>query len=78
MGIDLIWQNGRELIPIEIKSSQTFGQQFIKNLKYFKSIAKDRVRYGYLVYAGNDSLPAADEWRLINYREVDKIIVNTP
>lgn len=50
--VDLLLKYGHQLIPIEIKSSQTFHPDFIKGLSYFKSIAEDRCTKGLLVYAG--------------------------
>lgn len=50
--VDLIWQHGRDLIPIEIKYRQTYKQEFTKGLDYFHRISKDRVRHGYVIYTG--------------------------
>lgn len=50
--VDLIYQSGRELIPIEIKSSQTFNSEFLKNLQFFQDLAKQRCKQGFLIYAG--------------------------
>lgn len=50
--VDLLYKVGHQLIPIEIKSSQTFHAQFLKGLNYFKSLAKDRCPKGLLIYAG--------------------------
>ena len=36
--VDVIFQKGRSLVPIEIKAAQTFNKNFLKNLKYFKGI----------------------------------------
>ena len=70
--IDLLWQHGRQLIPIEIKISQTYRKEFIKNLNYFKKIAKDRMRSGFIVYAGtNDNTTT---YKLFNYQDSHKVI----
>ncbi len=50
--IDLLIQQGAQLIPVEIKSSKTFHPDFLKNLQYFKSIAKEQYAPGFLIYAG--------------------------
>lgn len=68
--VDLIWQHGRSLIPVEIKYGQTYQKIFIKGLEHFKKIAKERVPYGYIIFTG-DSLDApSNTWKLINYREI--------
>lgn len=72
--VDLIWQQGHHLIPIEIKYGQTYKKEFIKTLIYFKDIAKDRVPYGYVVYTGEGSTHAMGEWRLIHYHDIYKVI----
>ena len=51
--IDLLMKRGYDLIPIEIKSSKTFHPEFLSGLHYFKSIAPDRFKTGYLIYAGD-------------------------
>ena len=72
--VDLIWQYGRDLIPIEIKYGQTYRKEFVKNLAYFQTVAENRVHLGYVVYAGESSKQREVLWRFINYREVNKII----
>lgn len=53
--VDVVIKQGHNLIPIEIKSSQTYHPSFMKGLKYFKSLVPERVNQGYLVYAGDKS-----------------------
>jgi uncharacterized protein len=72
--IDLLFQNGSKLIPIEIKSSKTFNFEFIKNLQFFEKIAKDR--YGdksYVIYAG-DLEQKMGSIELLNYKNASKSI----
>jgi len=71
--VDLIWQQGRDLIPIEIKYGQTFHSNFTKNLAYFKTIAPDRVPHGYVVYTG-ETQTSSSTWRILNYRQSDNIM----
>ena len=70
--VDLLWQKGRELVPMEIKYSQTYKKEFTKNLKYFKEISKDRVSHGCVIYTGESSLTDKEnnQWLLINYRDL--------
>lgn len=72
--VDLIWQSGRDLIPIEIKYGQTYKNEFVKGLNYFKNLAKERVPFGYVVYTGDSSLLDKVSWRILNYREINHIL----
>lgn len=50
--VDLIFQSGRQLVPIEIKASQTFHKDFLKQLKIFQELVGNRSDKGYLIYSG--------------------------
>lgn len=51
--VDLIFKTGNDLIPIEIKASQTFHSRFLKHLKYFENLVQTRCPRGYVLYAGD-------------------------
>lgn len=70
--IDLIFKRGHELIPIEIKSSQTFTSHFLKGVNYFKQLCGDRVPTGYIAYAGQTTQRIHDT-KLIRYDQLDTI-----
>lgn len=70
--IDVIVKDGSNLIPIEIKSSQTFNQQFLKSLKYIKRLEPTRVTNGFLIYTGAYE-QKIDNFDVINYKNVEKI-----
>lgn len=72
--VDLIWKNGRDLIPIEIKSGQTYRKEFNKNLEYFSGLAKDRVPGSYIIYTGEDGQGEINNCQLINYKNSSKIV----
>lgn len=69
--IDLIFQKGRELIPIEIKSTATFHISLIKNLATFKKTIPS-ISDSYLIYSG-DSKKINSEISALNYKEVFEI-----
>lgn len=50
--VDLIFKQSNELIPIEIKSSQTYHSDFLKGIRYYENVASPRVKKGYLIYGG--------------------------
>ena len=49
--VDLIYKVGNQLIPIEIKSSQTFHKSFLKGIKYFVNlVGEDRSKESILKF----------------------------
>jgi uncharacterized protein len=51
--VDVVFQSGRELVPIEIKAAQTFQSDHLKNLHFFKNLVGDRCLGGSLIYTGS-------------------------
>lgn len=50
--VDLIFQSGHELIPIEIKASTTFHSEFLKNLRFFQKLVPQKCQNGFVGYGG--------------------------
>jgi len=50
--VDLILNENRSLIPMEIKSAATFTPDFIKGLEQFQSAMGNRCRSGFVLYDG--------------------------
>ena len=67
--VDLIFKNGNNLIPIEIKASQTFHPQFLKGLEYFKALTKERCKKGILIYGGEQE-QRLNDFFVYNFRHV--------
>jgi uncharacterized protein len=65
--VDVIFKNGADLIPIEIKSSKTYNSEFLKKLHFFQNLAKDRAPKGYLIYAGEQQ-QTIQNIHLLNYK----------
>ena len=63
--LDLIYKKGRELVPIEIKSSMTFHRDFIKGIIFFNGLSKSTTK-GFVIYSGELVYESAD-YNLINY-----------
>lgn len=54
--VDLVYQMASQLVPMEIKSSETFRPDFLKNVEYFQAIVgKERMPAGYVWYGGRES-----------------------
>lgn len=70
--IDLIFKSGNELVPIEIKSSQTFNRSFLKGLDYFKNLTPTRCHKGFLVYAGKQE-QTVGIFKIVNFKHIHGI-----
>jgi uncharacterized protein len=64
--IDLIQKRGNEVIPIEVKSAQTFTKDFTKNLKKFMSYSN--TKKGIIIYDGTREYVGSDNIELINWK----------
>lgn len=53
--VDAIIEYGSELIPIEIKGSETVVQDFFKGLDWWNELANTNPENSYLIYAGTES-----------------------
>lgn len=58
--VDLLFQQGSRLFPIEIKSSKTFSPSFLDGLKYFHEQTPQKAEGGALIYAGRQSQKIGD------------------
>lgn len=70
--IDLILKSGDQLLPIEIKSAQTFTPSFLTNLKYFQQLSGERCKTGYLIYNGSQTQQLGTI-QLMNYKQLSDI-----
>lgn len=71
--VDLLFQRGHELVPIEIKSSMTFNPSFLSGIKKFRKIAPDRCVDGYVVYGGVEEGRIGED-HLLNYCHASQIV----
>lgn len=53
--VDMVVENGRRLLPMEIKSSRTFSPQSLEGLEFWTRLKGNAQKTGILIYAGNDS-----------------------
>jgi predicted AAA+ superfamily ATPase len=52
--VDLVVKDGRNLVPVEIKSAATFTADFLKGLERFRAAAGSRASGGFLLYNGKE------------------------
>ena len=50
--VDLLVREGGVLMPVEIKSSETFSKDFLKGIERFRALHVDRVAEGAVLYGG--------------------------
>jgi hypothetical protein len=56
--VDLVLEDARGMIVgIEVKGSQTVGNNDFKGLKYLQSIAGKKFQRGYVLYTGSETIP---------------------
>lgn len=72
--VDLIWQKGRDLVPIEIKYGQTFKLSFIKGLQFFKKLMSERVQEGCVIYTGETLGQKIQGFEIRNYQGVAEVM----
>jgi uncharacterized protein len=72
--VDIIYQDGRELVAIEIKSAKTFTSTHLKGLNRFKDISS-KVNRSYLVYNG-DEFKLSNKITALNFKNINTIFSN--
>ncbi len=63
--IDLLFPDGREVVPIEIKSGMTFDRSFGANIRYFQKIAGSETP-GRVIYAGDTEF-SSDHYQVLHF-----------
>lgn len=58
--VDVLFQHGSRLVPIEIKSSKTFSSSYLERLKYFHEQSRERAEGGILIYGGEQNQKIGD------------------
>lgn len=71
--IDVLFQRGNQLVPIEIKSAKTFNRSFLKGLTFFRDLVGDRCQEPFLIYSGSDELKIKD-LQLLHFSKAAKAI----
>ena len=66
--IDLIKQNAAQMLPIEIKSAQTYTKDFSSNLKKFMSYSN--LGKGLVIYDGDQSFEGSNGVNVSNWRNI--------
>lgn len=68
--IDLLLEQSSGVIPVEIKSSATFNNEFLKGIRYWKKL-NPAVKKSYLVYTGKKA--EIENTHLLNWQDIQMI-----
>lgn len=71
--VDIIIDNGKSLLPLEIKSGKTISSEFFKNLDYWSKLSKSKKAI--VLYSGKMHQNRSDGKEIMNWRELMKIDV---
>jgi predicted AAA+ superfamily ATPase len=71
--VDLVIQQENQLLPIEIKASQTWHSSFLKGIDYFRNVLGERSETGIVVYGGQTNR-STEQYRLRSYAKLTDII----
>lgn len=66
--IDVVVDNGTNLLPIEIKSGKTVHAEFFKNINYWNNLSG--CKKSVLLYAGEQSQKRSDGKEVLNWRSI--------
>jgi predicted AAA+ superfamily ATPase len=69
--VDLVVEDGPDLITVEIKSAQTFKMSQLKGLKAFKNVSP-RIKSSVLVYNGTQ-MDLSDGYKAVNFKDIDEL-----
>lgn len=67
--VDALLPTSRKLIPIEIKSSETFHSGFLKNILHLQKVYPNRIIHPKLVYGGNEE-QSSGTIDIINFKNI--------
>lgn len=70
--VDVLYKEANDLIPIEIKSSQTFNPDFLKGINFMQKLIPERVSRSYVIYSGTDR-PMMQGCQIINFENSYKV-----
>jgi len=71
--VDVIFKNADQLVPIEIKASATFHQDFLKGLDFFSDLVKTRCHKKFLIYSGKQEQKIGTT-KIFNYKNTTKLL----
>ncbi|MBK7213728.1 MAG: DUF4143 domain-containing protein [Bacteroidales bacterium] len=71
--IDVVFETAGNLVPVEIKSAQTFHLEFLKGFQHFNKVFGDKITRRVLVYDGIQEMKVRNA-ELVNFRNVTRLV----
>ena len=71
--IDVILDQGSQLMPIEIKKGKTIVSDFFKNLTRWRELARDKAAPGVLIYGGHET-QSRENCRVLPWYDCDQLV----
>jgi uncharacterized protein len=71
--VDILFQRGSRLFPIEIKSNKTFSSSFLDGLQYFHKQAPQKAEGGAVIYVGAQTQKIKD-FELLNVENCSRLV----
>ena len=68
--IDVLIDEGKKIIPVEIKSAETISPAFFRGLEFWGRLTGNKT--GYIVYGGTESISIKNK-KIISWKEVSKL-----
>lgn len=69
--VDLIIDNGKTLLPIEIKSGMTISKDYFKNIDYWTNLSGSKKAF--ILYAGAQHQKRSDGTEIMNWRALNSL-----
>jgi len=72
--IDVIIDNGSELVPVEIKSGATISSDYFKNIKYWQNLSKSEKAF--VIYDGETKQSRSDGTEILPWKDAVAHFIN--
>ena len=69
--VDLIIDNGKTLLPIEIKSGMTISKDYFKNIDYWTNLSGSKKAF--ILYTGAQHQKRSDGTEIMNWRALNSL-----
>ncbi|MCL4546405.1 MAG: DUF4143 domain-containing protein, partial [Deltaproteobacteria bacterium] len=76
--IDLIYETGRNIYPIEIKSGATISEDFFKNLKKFIKFDGLDIPYGGAIFYGGNEIQERTDFKIYPVSKTTELLNSIP
>ncbi len=68
--IDVLIDEGKKIIPVEIKSSETISPAFFRGLDFWEKLTENKT--GYIVYGGTENNAILNK-KIIGWKDISRL-----